>query len=111
MCGLCRSLRLRFSNAGKRRHVSNSDLPRQQTHSQTGVTCRERKGPTAYSISFLVGFILVFAESFMKCDDEPSAKASQDAVMHPCVGVEVIPQGPPEVITWPMVVWKWLREK
>ena len=32
---------------------------------QTGATCCERKGPTAYSISFLVGFIkdLGFAES------------------------------------------------
>ena len=40
--------------------------------------------------------ILVFAESFSKCDSEPSTKALQDAVIHACVGVEVIPQGPPE---------------
>ena len=32
----------------------------------------------------------------MKCDDEPSTKALQDAVIHACVGVEVIPQRPPE---------------
>ena len=32
----------------------------------------------------------------MKCDNEPSTKAVQDAVIHACVGVEVIPQGPPE---------------
>ena len=32
----------------------------------------------------------------MKCDIEPSTKALQDAVIHACVGVEVIPQGPPE---------------
>ena len=40
--------------------------------------------------------ILVFAESFLKCDGEPSTKALRDAVIHACVGVEVIPQGPPE---------------
>ena len=28
--------------------------------------------------------------------NDPSAKALQDAVIHACVGVEVIPQGPPE---------------
>ena len=28
-----------------------------------------------------------------KCDNEPSTKALQDAVIHACVGVEVIPQG------------------
>ena len=32
----------------------------------------------------------------MKCDNEPSTKALQDAVIHAYVGVEVIPQGPPE---------------
>ena len=32
----------------------------------------------------------------MKCDNESSTKALQDAVIHACVGVEVIPQGPPE---------------
>ena len=32
----------------------------------------------------------------MKCDGEPSSKALQVAVIHACVGVEVIPQGPPE---------------
>ena len=32
----------------------------------------------------------------MKFDNEPSSKALQDAVIHACVGVEVIPQGPPE---------------
>ena len=32
----------------------------------------------------------------MKCDNEPSTKALQDAVTHACVGVEVIPQGPRE---------------
>ena len=65
---------------------------------QTGPTCCERKGPTAYSISFLVGFIkdLGFRRIFLKFDYEPSTKALQDAVIHACVGVEVIPQGPPE---------------
>ena len=32
----------------------------------------------------------------MKCDNEPSTEALQDAVIHACVGVEVIPQGQPE---------------
>ena len=54
----------------------------------------KRKGPTAYSISFLVGFIkdLGFRKIILKCDYEPSTKALQDAVIHACVGVEVIPQ-------------------
>ena len=32
----------------------------------------------------------------MKCDNKPSTKALQGAVIHACVGVEVIPQGPLE---------------
>ena len=42
--------------------------------------------PTAYSISFRVGFNqdLGFRRLILKCDNEP------------CVGVDVIPQGPPE---------------
>ena len=40
--------------------------------------------------------ILVFAESFLKVDNEPSTKALQDAVIHACVGVDKIPQGPLE---------------
>ena len=56
------------------------------------------KVPQAYFISFLVGFIkdLGFRRTILKCDNEPSSKALQDAVIHACVGVEVIPQGPPE---------------
>ena len=63
---------------------------------QTGATCCERKRPTAYSISLLVGFIkdLGFRRIILKCDDEPSTKALQDAVIQACAGVEVIPQGP-----------------
>ena len=65
---------------------------------QTGATCCDRKGPTAYSISFLVGFIkdLGFRRIILKCDNDPSTKALQDAVIHACVGVKVIPQGPLE---------------
>ena len=50
------------------------------------------------SISFFVGCIkdLGFRRIILKCDNEPSTKALQDAVIHACVGVEVIPQGPPE---------------
>ena len=32
----------------------------------------------------------------MKCDNEPSTEALQDAVIHACAGVEVFPQGPHE---------------
>ena len=47
---------------------------------------------------FLVCFIkdLGFRGFILKCDTEPSMKSLQDAVIHACVGVEVIPQGPPE---------------
>ena len=71
---------------------------RDSRYGQTGATCCERKGPTAYSFSFLVGFIkdLGFRRIILTCDDEPSTKALQDAVIHACVGVKVIPQGPPE---------------
>ena len=71
---------------------------RDSRYGETGATCCERKGPTANSISFLVGFIkdLAFRRIILKCDNEPSAEALQDAVIHACVGVEVIPQGPPE---------------
>ena len=67
-------------------------------YGQTGATCCERKGPAAYSISFLVGFIkdLVFRVNILECGNEPSTKALQVAVIQACVGVEVIPQGPPE---------------
>ena len=71
---------------------------RDSRYGQTGATCCEWKGPTAHSISFLVGFIkdLGFRRVILKCDNEPSTKAVQDGVIHACVGVEVIPQGPPE---------------
>ena len=64
---------------------------------QTGATC-ERKGPTAYAISFLVGFVkdLGFRRIILFCDNEPSTKAFQGAGIHAYVGVEVIPQGPPK---------------
>ena len=71
---------------------------REGRYGQTGASWCERKGPTAYSISFLVGFIkeLGFCRTIMKCDNETSTNALLDAVIHACVGVEVIPQGPPE---------------
>ena len=52
---------------------------RDSRYGQTGATCCERKGPTAYSISFLVGFIkgLDFRRTILKCDNEPSTKASK----------------------------------
>ena len=71
---------------------------RDSRYGQTGATCCERKGPTAYSVKFLVGFIkdLVFRRIILKCDSEPNTRALQDAVIHARVGVEVIPQGPLE---------------
>ena len=71
---------------------------RDSRYGQTGATCCERKGPTAHSASFLIGFIkdLGFRRVIVKCDNEPSTNAYQEAVIHACVGVEVIPQGPPE---------------
>ena len=63
---------------------------------QTGTACCERKGPTANSVSFLVGFTrdLGFRRIILKCDTEPSTKSLQGAVIQECAGVEVIPQGP-----------------
>ena len=37
-----------------------------------------------------------FHRIILNSDNEPNTKALQDAVIHACVGVEVIPQGPPE---------------
>ena len=49
-----------------------------------------------------------FSQNHFEVHNEPSTKAFQDAVIRAHAGVEVIPQGPLEVITWPTVVWKWL---
>ena len=75
-------------------------------YGQTGATCCERKGPTAYSISLLVGFVkdLGFRRIVLKCEEEPSTKSLQDAVIQAFAGVEVIPQDHLRVITWPTVV-------
>ena len=77
-------------------------------YGQTKAACRERKGPTAYSMSFVVGFIknLGFRRIILQCDNEPSTKSLEDAMIPACDGVEVIPQRPLRVITWPTVVWK-----
>ena len=66
---------------------------------RTGAVRCERKGPTANSISFLGRLIkdLRFRRFILKCDNEPSTKSFQDAVIQACVGVEVIPQGSLEV--------------
>ena len=39
---------------------------------------------------------LGFRRIILKCDNDPSTKALQGAVIHACVGVAVIPQGPPD---------------
>ena len=64
---------------------------RDSRYGQTGATCCERKGPTAYSFSFLVGFIkdLGFRRIILKCDNKLSTQALQDAVIHACVGMAV----------------------
>ena len=80
---------------------------RDSRYGQTGATCCERKGPTAYSLSSLFGFIkdLGFRRIILKCDNESGTKALQDAVIQACVGVDVIPQAP-LVLTWSTVVWE-----
>ena len=74
------------------------DLSRQQVCVQNAATCCGRNGPTAYSISFLVGFIqdMGFRRIVLHCDNAPSTKSLQDVVIQACAGVEVVPQGPPE---------------
>ena len=49
-------------------------------------------------ISFLAGFIkdIGFRRIMLKCDYEPRTKSLRDAVIQPCAGVEVTPQGPRE---------------
>ena len=49
-----------------------------------GATCFERKGPTAYSISFLVDW-----RTHLKDENEPSMKVLQEAMIHSCVEVVV----------------------
>ena len=94
---------------------------RNSRYGQTGATCCERKGPTAYSIFISCRFHQRswFSQIHFEGDNEPSTKSLQDAVIQAHVGVEVIPPLPPvpplpfplRVITWPTVVWKWLCEK
>ena len=72
---------------------------RDSRYGQTGATCCARKGPTSYSTSFHCWFhqrSCFFCSIILKCDNEPSTIALIDAVMHACVGVEVIPHGPPD---------------
>ena len=68
---------------------------RDSRYGQTEATCCERKGLTAYSISFLVGFIkdLGFRRITLKCNNEqPSTKSLKDLVIQTCAGVAVIPR-------------------
>ena len=71
---------------------------RDSRYGQSGATFCERKGPTAYSIFILVGFIKDpgFRRIILKYDNEPSTKSLRDAATQACVKVEVIPQGPLE---------------
>ena len=51
---------------------------------RTGATCCERKGPTAYSISFLVDWRVL-----LKDENEPRMKVFQEMMIHSCVEVAV----------------------
>ena len=78
---------------------------------KAGMVKRERhvvNGKVPPHTSFLIGFIkdLGFPRIILKCVNEASTKALQDAVIHACVGVAVIPEGPLEGDH--MVVWNWL---
>ena len=87
------------------RHVSNSDLQRQQVWSDgSDLLWTERSQSILHFIS--CGF---HQRSLVFSDNEPSTKALQDAVIPACVGVEAIPQGQHEGD--PMVVLKLLWEK
>ena len=87
-----------FYDARKRRHVSNSDLSRHQVWSNGTDIVLNGKAPqhAPFRLLLVSSKILRFRRIFLKCDNEPSAKSFHDAVIHACVGVEVIPQGPPE---------------
>ena len=60
---------------------------RDSRYGQTAATFCERKGPTAYSISFLVGFIedLGFLRIILQCCNDSSTKSHLDAAIHACV--------------------------
>ena len=57
----------------------------------------ERTRPTIHSVSLLLGFIkyLGFRLLILEVDNEPIAKALQDAVILAYNGTEIVPQGPP----------------
>ena len=84
---------------------------RDSRHGQTGATCCGRKGPTAYSISLLVGSskILVFADSFCKWIDFESTSGCSDSSR--CGSGSGSTRDHLRVITWPTVVEKWLWER
>ena len=67
---------------------------RDSMYGQIGATYCARKGPTLDFFS--CGKDLGLRRIILKCDNEPSTKALQDAVIQACVGVEVIPRGPLE---------------
>ena len=51
---------------------------------------------TLFQFLLVSSKILGFRRIMLECDYEPNTKALQDAVIHACVGVEVIRQRPPE---------------
>ena len=79
-----------FSDRGKRRHISNSDLPRQQVSSNGSDVLRSERSPSRlHFVSCWFHQISYFFRIISKCDHGWSTKALQDAVINVCVGVEV----------------------
>ncbi|CAK0815838.1 unnamed protein product, partial [Prorocentrum cordatum] len=71
---------------------------RETRFKHTAATCVEAKGVNAYAVAFMVGLIrdLGYRRLILKCDNEPATKALQKKIEESVVGVEILPQGPPE---------------
>eukprot|EP00959_Pyramimonas_sp_CCMP1952_P170554 3564075-Pyramimonas_sp.AAC.1 len=71
---------------------------RETRFGHTAATCVEAKGVNAYAVAFMVGFVrdLGYRRLILKCDNEAPTMALQKKVEESVVGVEIVPQGPPE---------------
>ncbi|CAK0855964.1 unnamed protein product [Prorocentrum cordatum] len=71
---------------------------RETRFKHAAATCVEAKGVNAYAVAFMVGLIrdLGYRRLILKCDNEPATKALQKKIEESVVGVEILPQGPPE---------------
>ena len=88
-------------------------LCRDSRFGQTGATRCERKGPTACSISFLVGFVkdLFFAEWFWNVTMNWARNHFKMQWSKHVLELTWFHRDQLKVITWPTVVRKWLWEK